>query len=93
MFRLLTNIVESVAGAGEFVRYEPACVVPDDPGEVVRHARPIDDHARRQLREQHISRLVGNGSPRLGSARYPALGANTRVALLHLRDRDSRQFQ
>jgi hypothetical protein len=39
------------------VAYEPACVVADDPGEIVRHASPLDDHARRQLREQQIARL------------------------------------
>ena len=39
------------------VRVEPSCVVEDDPGEVVRHAAPLDDRARQQLREQAISRL------------------------------------
>lgn len=33
------------------------CIVPDDPGEVVRGARPLDDQARAQMREQQIARL------------------------------------
>lgn len=39
------------------VAYEPNCVVADDPGEIVRHAAPLDDRARLQLREQQIARL------------------------------------
>jgi len=39
------------------VAYEPSCIVPDDDSEVVRHAAPLDDRARAQLREQAIARL------------------------------------
>ena len=39
------------------VAYERGCVVDDDPGEIVRHAAPLDDRARAQLREQQIARL------------------------------------
>lgn len=39
------------------VAFEPGCVVDDDPGEIVRHAAPLDDRARMQLREQQIARL------------------------------------
>ena len=39
------------------VAYEPNCVVEDDPGEIVRHAAPLDDRARAQMREQQIARL------------------------------------
>jgi hypothetical protein len=39
------------------VRYEPTCVVGDDPGEIVRHAAPLDERARTQLREQQIARM------------------------------------
>jgi hypothetical protein len=39
------------------VAYERSCVVEDDPGEIVRHAAPLDDRARTQLREQQIARL------------------------------------
>ena len=39
------------------VAYEPNCVIDDDPGEIVRHAAPLDDRARVQLREQQIARL------------------------------------
>lgn len=39
------------------VAYEQLCVVDDDPGEIVRHAAPLDDRARVQLREQQIARL------------------------------------
>lgn len=37
---------------------ESSCIVPDDPGEVVRGARPIDDQARARIREQQIARLT-----------------------------------
>lgn len=46
----------SVDGLG-CVAYEPSCVVADDPGEIVRHASPLDGRARAQLREQQIARL------------------------------------
>lgn len=39
------------------VTYERSCVVGDDPGEIVRHASPLDGQARAQLREQQIARL------------------------------------
>lgn len=39
------------------VRWESSCVVPDDPGEIVRHAAPMTAHARAQIREQQIARL------------------------------------
>lgn len=58
MIRLLSTFVESVARDAVYVGYEPSCVVPDDPGEIVRHARPLDEHARQQLLEQHIARLL-----------------------------------
>lgn len=56
----------AVSGAGErsplvdslgWVLYEPNCVVGDDPGEIVRHAAPLDERARAQLREQQIARM------------------------------------
>lgn len=34
------------------------CIVPDDPGMVVRGARPTSEADRHQLREQMIARLV-----------------------------------
>lgn len=40
-----------------YVAFEASCVVDDDPGEVVRHAAPLDDRARVQLREQQIARM------------------------------------
>lgn len=39
------------------VLFEPSCVVEVDESEVVRHAAPLDDRARHQLREQAIARL------------------------------------
>lgn len=39
------------------VTFEPSCVVPDDDSCVVRHARPLDEQARQQIREQQIARL------------------------------------
>lgn len=40
------------------VRFEPSCVVPDDPGEIVRHAAPPDARALDMLREQRLARLT-----------------------------------
>lgn len=39
-------------------------LVPDDPGEIVRHAQPLDEQARRQLKEQWIARLQAQGRDR-----------------------------
>jgi hypothetical protein len=38
--------------------FEASCVVPEDPGEVVRGARPLTAEDAAQLREQMIVRLV-----------------------------------
>lgn len=38
--------------------FEARCVVPDDPGEVVRGARPITPEDRVRMREQAIVRLL-----------------------------------
>ena len=53
------------------VRFEPSCVVPDEPpeSEVVRHAAPLDERARTQIREQQIARL-----------RYDAVAVQAREA-------------
>lgn len=40
------------------VEFDPGCVVPDDPGEVVRHAAPLDATARQAIREQQIARMT-----------------------------------
>lgn len=47
-------------GLGSVRSFEPGCVVPDDPGEVVRGARPISLQDRERMREQHISRLMAD---------------------------------
>ena len=39
---------------------EAACIVADDPGEVVRGAKPISAADRDRMREQHISRLLAD---------------------------------
>lgn len=44
------------------LHWEPTCVVPDDDGEVVRGAAPIDEAARAQLREQQIARMLAEAS-------------------------------
>lgn len=50
---------------GRVTLIEPGCIVPEDPGEVVRGARPITDGDRAQMREQHIARLLAaQGRPR-----------------------------
>ncbi len=43
---------------GSVRSFEPGCVVADDPGEVVRSAKPISAHDRDRMREQHISRMM-----------------------------------
>lgn len=43
---------------GFVVRFEASCVVPDDPGEVVRGARRLTPEDRDRLREQMIARLL-----------------------------------
>ena len=63
MLRLISTFVGSVSDDAVYVGYEPSCIVPDDPGEVVRHAGPLDEHARRQLLEQHIARLLCQAAP------------------------------
>lgn len=48
---------EILASLGS-VAYEPSCVVEIDTSAVVRHAQPLDDRARQQLREQALSRMT-----------------------------------
>jgi hypothetical protein len=43
---------------GSVKSFEASCVVPDDPGEVVRGARPLCPEDRDRLREQAIARLM-----------------------------------
>lgn len=87
MFRFFSNVTDFVARSDDdnYVKFEPSCVVPEDPGEIVRHAGPIDAQARRQLLEQHIDRLVWTQRSTLGNRPPLTVGGNTRVALLHLR--------
>jgi hypothetical protein len=46
-----------LASLGPVAHYRESCIVEDDPGAVVRHAQPLDDRARAQLREQAIAQL------------------------------------
>lgn len=43
---------------GRVQSFEPSCVVPDDPGEVVRGARKLTPEDVARLREQMIARLM-----------------------------------
>ena len=45
---------------GSVSSFEAACIVPDDPGEVVRGAKPITSRDRDRMREQHIARLMAD---------------------------------
>ena len=55
---VFTGSVEATLGS---VRsFEPACVVPEDPGEVVRGARPISPQDRERMREQQIVRMMAD---------------------------------
>lgn len=62
---------------GRVSSFEPRCVVPDDPGEVVRGARPITPEDRVRMREQTIVRLLAHHR-----AEFPA-----RLAERPVRDR------
>ena len=42
--------------------FDPGCIVPDDPGEVVRHARPADERDRGHIREQQIARMQADAA-------------------------------
>jgi len=44
-------------GLGPVTAFEASCVVPADDSEVVRHAAPLTEQARHQLREQAIARM------------------------------------
>jgi hypothetical protein len=48
------------AALGSVRSFEPGCVVPEDPGEVVRGARPISPQDRERMREQEIARMMAD---------------------------------
>jgi hypothetical protein len=64
---------------GFVTRFEPSCVVPDDPGEVVRGARPLTPEDLARLREQMIARLSEAASQR--TPRSSPTGVEERVRL------------
>lgn len=46
---------------GEYVDFiDPRCVVEDDPGEVVRHARPMTDEDRKNLEIERRERMIAS---------------------------------
>lgn len=47
---------------GRVQSFEPSCVVPDDPGEVVRGARKLTPEDVNRLREQMIARLMAEAA-------------------------------
>lgn len=57
---------------GWVTSFEPSCVVPDDPGEVVRGARPLTAEDAERLREQMIARLVRTATAPAGAAAWPS---------------------
>ena len=57
---LLAFTRSAQAELGSVRSFEPGCVVADDPGEVVRSAKPISAADRDRMREQHISRLLAD---------------------------------
>lgn len=65
---------------GWVTSFEPSCVVPDDPGEVVRGARPMTAEDVDRLREQMINRLLQPATP------APA-GSAARVSAVEVRVR------
>lgn len=57
---------------GWVTSFEPTCVVPDDPGEVVRGARPMTAEDAERLREQMIARLVQRATLPVVHDRWPS---------------------
>lgn len=55
-FRL--GLLDSIPDIGRVTSFEAGCVVDDDPGEVVRGARPTTVEDRNRMREQNIARLL-----------------------------------
>lgn len=43
---------------GRVPHIENTCIVQPDDSSIVRHAQPLDDTSRRQLREQSLARLT-----------------------------------
>lgn len=61
------------------VAFEASCVVADDPGEVVRHAAPLDAQAAAQIREQAIARLCPDPAAVQARERRIAIEHNGKV--------------
>jgi hypothetical protein len=57
---------------GRVLSFEASCVVPDDPGEVVRGARPLTAEDAVRLREQMIVRLLAQAGRPPSAPAVPA---------------------
>ncbi len=67
---------------GRVNSYEASCVVQDDPGEIVRGARPLTAEDAVRLREQMIARLLAQSEvPRRVAARQSPLDERVRIAM------------
>lgn len=66
---------------GFVVRFEASCVVPDDPGEVVRGARRFTPEDRDRLREQMIARLIEAGDGRVREPVDDDVATRVRIAM------------
>lgn len=67
---------------GRVNSFEASCVVGDDPGEVVRGARPLTSEDAARLREQMIARLLAEAAPVELPLRPRAVGERVRRAML-----------
>jgi len=66
---------------GRVNSFEASCVVPDDPGEVVRGSRPLTAEDRVQLREQMIARLVSQSTTSNPAPRWREVDERVRLAM------------
>jgi hypothetical protein len=66
---------------GRVNSFEASCIVQDDPGEVVRGARPLTAEDAARLREQMIARLLAHSAPVSVGPRPRGLDERVRIAM------------
>lgn len=67
---------------GRVKSYEASCVVQDDPGEIVRGARPLTAEDAVRLREQMVARLLAqSAAPRRVAAHSSPIAERVRLAM------------
>lgn len=66
---------------GRVNSFEASCVVQEDPGEIVRGARPLTAEDTVRLREQMIARLLAQSSALRPTPRWQAVDERVRLAM------------